>query len=219
MGKVGKRFTSVGLAMAAVLLAGQLSGCSPVEPASSTTAPNPGLSGLPQAGSAPTSASPHPKPAPQSPPDYSRLLIQPGDLGPRNAYSVRSTESNPNGSPGITTLFVNQDDTRAIGVTVVLLPDGNAAAATLKSTVNSLGSVVTGGTPQPVQVGTDGTMVSGISADRTKDLTVLTFTEGRAVVRMDFGSAPGDPTPSQVVTDTAMKQAIAVRSGLPSVGQ
>ena len=185
-----------------------------MEPASSTTVPNSGLATLPQAGPTPTSASPTPAP---SPPDYSRLLIQPGDLGLRNVYSVRSTESNPGGSDGITTLFVNQNDTRAIGVTIVILPDGNAAEATLKSTVSTLGSVVTGGSPQPLSVGTDGTVVSGVSSDGSKDLTVLVFTEGRAVVRMDFGSAPGDPTPSQVVTDVGLKQAIAVRSGLPSV--
>jgi len=43
---------------------------------------------------------------------------------------------------------------------------------------------------------------------------VLLFTEGRAVVRLEFDSAPGDPMPPQVVTDVGKKQQIAVRTGL-----
>ncbi|HEX7425663.1 MAG TPA: hypothetical protein VF328_01300 [Mycobacterium sp.] len=46
-------------------------------------------------------------------------------------------------------------------------------------------------------------------------MTVLLFTEGRAVVRLEFDSAPGDPMPPQVVTDVGKKQDIAIRTGLP----
>ena len=46
-------------------------------------------------------------------------------------------------------------------------------------------------------------------------MTVLLFTEERAVVRLEFASAPGDPMPPQVVTDVGKKQEIAIRAGLP----
>jgi hypothetical protein len=45
-------------------------------------------------------------------------------------------------------------------------------------------------------------------------MIVLLFTEGRAVVRMEFDSAPGDPIPPQVVTEVGKKQEIAIRTGL-----
>ena len=58
-------------------------------------------------------------------------------------------------------------------------------------------------------------MVSGTSPDGSKAVTVLLFTEGRAVVRLEFDSATGDPMPAQVVTDVGKKQDIAIRTGLP----
>jgi hypothetical protein len=64
-------------------------------------------------------------------------------------------------------------------------------------------------------VGTDGTVVSGSSPDGSNAVTVLLFTEVRAVVRLEFGSAPGDPMPPQVVSDVGNKQEIAIRAGLP----
>ena len=112
-------------------------------------------------------------------------------------------------------LFVNQHDTRAIGDTILILPDSAAATTTLNTTVSSIGTIVTGGSPQPSPVGTGGTVVSGTSPDGSKAVTVLLFTEGRAVVLLEFGSAPGDPMPPQVVTDVGKKQEIAIRTGMP----
>jgi hypothetical protein len=114
----------------------------------------------------------------------------------------------------VSALFVNQHDTRAIGDTIVVLPDSAAATTTLNSTVSALGTTVTGGRPQPWPVGTGGTVASGTSPDGAKAVTVLLFTEGRAVVRLEFDSAPGDPMPPQVVTDVGKQQQIAVRTGL-----
>ena len=50
--------------------------------------------------------------------------------------------------------------------------------------------------------------------DGAKAMIVLLFTESRAVVRLEFDSAPGDPMPPQVVTDVGKQQQIAVRTGL-----
>jgi hypothetical protein len=110
----------------------------------------------------------------------------------------------------------NHGDTRAIDDTVLILPDTGAATTTLNTTVSSIGTVVSGGNPQPSPVGTGGTVASGTSPDGSKAVTVLLFTEGRAIVRLEFGSAPGDPMPPQFVTDVGKKQDIAVRTGLAS---
>ena len=81
--------------------------------------------------------------------------------------------------------------------------------------MSALGTIVTGGRPQPSPpVGTGGTVVSGTAPDGSKAVTVLLFTQDRAVVRLEFGSAPGDPMPPQVVTDVGTKQEIAIRTGL-----
>jgi len=162
------------------------------------------------------SSPPQSTPAARVAPDYRRLLIEPGDINTgTDTFATRSSTTNPGGSDGVAALFVNQHDTRAIGDTILILPDSAAATTTLNTTVSSIGTTVTGGSPQPSPVGTGGTVVSGTSPDGSKAVTVLLFTEGRAVVRLEFDSAPGDPMPPQVVTDVGKKQDIAIRTGLP----
>ena len=205
-----KPSTTAGLALGAILLAAGFTGCAAAEPTSSTE-----WGTVSTTASTTASSSPHPTPASQAAPDYSRLLIQPGDIsGPGGTFVTRSTLANPGGLDGVEALFVNQDDTRAIGVTILLLPDPAAATTTLNATIGSIDTIVTGDSPQPSPVGTGGTVVSGTSPDGSKELTVLLFTEGRAIVRLEFGSAPGDPTPPQLVADIGTMQEIALRSAL-----
>ena len=162
------------------------------------------------------SSPPQSTPAGRVASDYRRLLIEPGDINNgTDTFATRSSTTNPGGSDGVAALLVNQHDTRAIGDTILILPDSAAATTTLDTTVSSLGTIITGGSPQPSPVGTGGTVVSGTSPDGSKAVTVLLFTEGRAVVRLEFGSAPGDPMPPQVVTDVGKQQQIAIRTGLP----
>jgi hypothetical protein len=200
---------------AAVVLTLGLSGCtpngtSPSSPDSSSSAET-GLPAMAPTTSAPTSA---PKENTAAT-DYSRLLVQPGDISTATEqFVLRSTVPNRRGGKGVSALFVNQDDTHAVGVTINVLTDPAAAKAALDASVQAIGNTLTGGPPAPSPVGTDGTVVSGMSADGTKDMTVLLFTEGPAVARIEFGSAPGDPTDPDTVTDVGVKQAIALRAGL-----
>jgi len=196
-----------GFAIATLVVAAVVTGCTATSSTSSLESPD---------ASSALSSPPQPTPAGRVAPDYRRLLIEPGDINTgTDTFATRSSTTNPGGSDGVAALFVNQHDTRAIGDTIVVLPDRAAATTTLNTTVSSLGTVVTGGSPQPSPVGTGGTVVSGTSPDGSKAVTVLLFTEGRAVVRLEFGSAPGDPMPPQVVTDVGKQQQIAVRTGLP----
>lgn len=50
--------------------------------------------------------------------------------------------------------------------------------------------------------------------DRTKSITILLFTEGPALARLEFDSAPGEPTSIDFATDIGQKQDIALRVGL-----
>jgi hypothetical protein len=204
--------TRTALAAAVVLTLG-LSACTP----SGSPPPAP-LTGLPTAAST-TAQTSAPKEN-SAAVDYSRLLIRPADINtPTDTFSIRSAVPNRRGGKGVSALFVNQDDTKAVGVTITILPDPAAAKAALDASVAAIGATVAGGTPQPAPVGTDGTVISGTSPDGAKDMTVLVFTEGPAVARMDFGSAPGNPTPPEIVHDVGVKQDIALRGGLQSLSR
>ena len=150
------------------------------------------------------------------PVDYTRLLIQARDiLASGDTYAAQPATPDPNGTQGAEVLFTNQDQTRAVGDSIVILPDSAAAPSALQQAVTAVGTSVAGGDPQPSPVGAGGTVVSGMSPDRSKTVTILLFTEGRAFARLEFDSAPGQSTPADFVTDTGQKQDIALRAGLP----
>ena len=67
--------------------------------------------------------------------DYSRLLLRPADLSDsEDTFTEQSTTpSGPDGLPGASALYVNQDDTRAIADTIVIYPDAETAATTLRA--------------------------------------------------------------------------------------
>jgi hypothetical protein len=150
--------------------------------------------------------------------DYSRLLLDPADISDdEDTFSVKSTTpSGPDNSPGASAFFVNQDDTRAISDTIVIYPDAQTAAATLNAALPTIGTTVTGADVRPVPVGTHGTMAVGMSKDGSKAATLLLFTEGKALVRLEFQSAPGDVTTDEFVIRTGKMQQIALRVGLPA---
>jgi hypothetical protein len=203
---------TIGTMLGAALLAFGLSACTP--PAGSPPAAS---IGLPTAGSTTASAATTSAPKENSSAvvDYSSLLIHPSDINSdTDTFVNRTTTPNRRGN-GISALFVNQDDTRAVGITIRITPDAQQAASALAASVGAIGSSVVGGQPQASPVGAGGTMISGRAPDGSKDVTVLLFTEGPAVVRMEFGSVPGSPAPTDVVNDIGTKQDIALRAGLP----
>ena len=170
---------------------------------------------LPTVPSAPTTTSPSAKPD-EAKIDYARLLLEPGDLSDaEDTFAARSTTpTGPDGRPGASALFVNQDDTRAISDTIVIYPDAATASSTLRDALPTLGSTITGATSRPAPVGTDGTMAVGMSTDGSKAVTLLLFTQGPALVRLEFQSAPGDVTTDQFVVNIGKMQQIALRVGL-----
>jgi hypothetical protein len=149
--------------------------------------------------------------------DYSRLLLTPADVSiPPDTFTASSSNANLNGAPGASAFFVNTDDTKAIADTILIYPEPATATATLRQAATAVSTIVTGGPPQPFPVGSDGTIVTGTSPDGAKAVTLLLFTEGRALVRLEFDSAPGEPASPQVVTSVGTMQEIALRVGLPS---
>ena len=84
----------------------------------------------------------------------------------------------------------------------------------MAQTSQTLTQLVAGGAPTPSPVGTDGVTISGTYPDDDKSVTLLYFTEGRALVRLEFQSATGDATTDRFVTVVGKMQQIALRNGL-----
>ena len=153
-------------------------------------------------------------PAPQSV-DYLRLLLEGRDISiGEDSYTAQPAKPNPDGRPGAEVLLVNQDQTKAVNILLAGLPDAASAPAGLQEAQGNLTKSLTGGQPQPSPVGTGGTVVSGTSPDGTKSVTVLLFTEGAALARIEFDGVPGQPASPAFVTNVGQKQAIALRVGL-----
>jgi hypothetical protein len=96
----------------------------------------------------------------------------------------------------------------------VIVADPAAAATGLDNTKTNYAGKVSG-TWKPVDVGFNGAMLAGTSADKSMAVTVVLFTEGKALVNLEFDSAPNDPIDPGVVTDVARKQDAAIKNGLP----
>lgn len=147
--------------------------------------------------------------------DYTRLLLQARDISAADdTYTAQPVTPNPDGRPGAEVLLVNQDSTKAVNIQLAGLPDAASAPAALQETQANLAKSLAGGQPQPAPVGSGGTVVSGTSPDGTKSVTVLLFTEGAALARIEFDGVPGQPASSAFVTNVGQKQDIALRVGL-----
>jgi hypothetical protein len=162
---------------------------------------------------APTPSSPAASPSSQSS-GYAALLIKPSDIG-GDFNASQPPVQNPNGAAGVEVLFANPDNSRHIEDTISILADPAAAAAALDNARNSYAGQVTG-TWQPADVGSSGSMISGTSPDKSQAVTVLVFTEGKALVKLEFAGAANDPIEPGVATDMGRKQDATIKNGLPS---
>jgi hypothetical protein len=142
------------------------------------------------------------------------LLIKASDIA-LDLNAAQPPMLNPNGAAGVAQLFANPDNTRRIGDIILIVADPSAAAAGLDNTKTNYGTKVNGAW-QPVDVGSNGAIVSGTSPDNSQAITVLLFTEGKALVNLEFDSAPSDPIDADVAKDIGRKQDAAIRRGLPS---
>ena len=144
--------------------------------------------------------------------DLSSLPVDPNVVTDSLAYSAAPPVFNPNGQPGVQTVYTHRDGSRQITTTILTLSDPQAAKGALDAAGGELTSKVANGKSQPVPVGTGGTMLGGKSPDGSKSVTILSFTEGNAAATIEFDGAPKDPAPSDVVLDLGNKQDLAIRA-------
>lgn len=193
-----------------VLAAVVLSGCTPTDTAGVTA-----QSSAPTLPTVPFAPSTSKAPVVPEAADYRNLLLTAAELSDTDdTFTQHSQESHPNGMPGASAFFVNDTDNRAISDTFLVYKDAATATATLKQVSGTLPSLVDGGSPTAVPVGTDGVMIKGSYPDQAKDVTLMLFTQGKALVRLEFQSANGDPTTDQFVIRVGKMQQVALRVGL-----
>ena len=144
------------------------------------------------------------------------MLITPSDVGP-SASVDGPPIANPGGVTGVGQTFKNPDGKRTIVDTIAVYPDAAGAAPMIPAMKDELAKKITG-TPQPIDIGSNGFMVAGVAADPSKQMEIseAVFIEGRAVVDLESDCSLGNPTPNDVFLDLARKQDAAVKKGLPS---
>jgi len=203
------RISVAGWAVATIVVGAAVAGCG-----SSNKAPSSSSATSLSSAASSTSSSAVASPSPGQPTDYSALLIKPSDIG-GDLTAPQPPVLNPNNAPGVAQLFANADNSRRIGDTILIVADPATAAAGVDNTkANYAGKV--SGTWQPVDVGSNGAIISGNSPDNSQAVTVLLFNEGKALVNLEFDSAPNDPIDPGMATDIGRKQDAAIKNGLPS---
>lgn len=203
------RIATAGWAVATVVIGTVATGCSNDQTTSTPTYSTTSGAATSSSGSSTVTA-----PSPGQSTDYSSLLIKPGDIG-GDFKSPQPPVLNPNNATGVAQLFANPDNSRRIGDTILIVADPAVAKTAIENTKTNYAGKVNG-TWQPVDVGSHGFMISGNSPDNSQAVTVLLFSEGRAVVNIEFDSAPNDPIDPAVALDVGRKQDAAIKSGLPS---
>ena len=153
-------------------------------------------------------------PSPAQPTDYSSLLIKASDIG-ADFNAPQPPVLLPNNAAGVAQLFANADNSHRIGITIMIVADAASAAVGVENTkANYAGKVSVAW--QPVDVGSNGAIISGSAPDNSQAVTVLLFTEGRALANLEFDSAPNDPIDAAAALDVGRKQDAAIKKGLPS---
>lgn len=193
---------------AATVLAVAVAGCgknpssTPAKPGSSASSATSGQS------SAPTSS------VPAQPNQYAGLLIKASDINAPVPFTASPSTSNPNGQPGVETTFKDEDSSHVITDTIQVYADPGAATDALNAAKGAQGDVIKNATTQAATVGTGGTTLLGNTPDRSKGVTLLLFTEGRAFVTLRFDGPPDTLAPADFVNDVGQKQDAAVKKGL-----
>jgi hypothetical protein len=161
--------------------------------------------------SAPTSSA---AAAPGQPSEYARLLIQASDINAPIPFTADPPTSNPNGQAGVATTFKDDDSSHVIKDTISIYDDPGAATNALNAAKGQQGGAVKDPTTQPSNIGTGGTMLSGNTPDHNKGVVILLFTEGKALVTLEFDGPIDTLAPPDFVNDIGQKQDAAVKKGL-----
>lgn len=196
--------------VAATTLAATLAGCG----GKASSPANSGSAAPSTAKSGSSSASAQPPSPSAQPTDYTGLLIQATDIDAPIPFTAGPPAKDPNGQAGAAITFSTDDGGRVIKDTIQVLADAAAATNALNAAKTGQGGAIKDPHTEPAQVGTGATTLLGNSPDGSKGVTILLFTEGRALVTLEFDGPRDSLAPPEFVTDVGNKQDAAVKKGL-----
>lgn len=197
-------------AAATTALAISVAGCG----GNSTSSSKSGSASATSATSSSGTSSPPASPAPAQPGEYGNLLIQAGDINAPIPFTAGPPTNNPNGQPGIATTFKDEDGSHVIKVTIQVYADPAAATDALNAAKGQQGGIIKDPTTQPSNIGTGGTLLLGNTPDRSKGVTILLFTEGKAFATLEFDGPSDSLAPPEFVNDVGQKQDAVIKKGL-----
>jgi hypothetical protein len=145
--------------------------------------------------------------------DYTKLLIKASDIKAPDAFTAGPPTKDPNGQLGATATFTDQDHSHVIIDTIQILLNPEAAANELDS-AKAIHHDSLLAKPLGAEVGVGGVTISGLSSDHSKGVTVLLFTEGKAMVTLEFDGPSFALAPQEFVIDVGQKQDEAIKKGL-----
>jgi hypothetical protein len=145
--------------------------------------------------------------------DYTTLLIKATDIKAPDAFTAGPATKDPNGNQGATVTFTDQDHSHSIIDTIQILLDPEATANALDS-AKAIHRESLRTKALNAEVGVGGVTISGLSEDHSKGVTVLLFTEGKALVTMEFDGPSYALAPPEFVTEVGQKQDEAIKKGL-----
>jgi hypothetical protein len=143
--------------------------------------------------------------------DFGTLPVDPNTVTDSTAYVAQAPTLNPNGQPGVETVFTHRDGSRTIADTILVLSDPVAAKAALDGATPAMVTTGPGGGHKPAPVGTDGTILTGKSPDGQRSVTVVRFIEGGTATVIEFTGAPSDPVPTDLAVEYAQRQDAALK--------
>ncbi|MCX2928943.1 hypothetical protein ORI20_01560 [Mycobacterium sp. CVI_P3] len=145
--------------------------------------------------------------------DYSNLLLKASDIDP--SFTASEPTVNPNGVPGIGQTMTNPEKKETILFAIFIDESPEAAVQSLQGFKDSIANEVTG-EPQPADVGDGGFIASGTSPDGSKAITEVYFTQGTAMVNIEFESEPDDPILDETALAIAKMQDTQIANNLPA---
>ena len=150
-----------------------------------------------------------------SPPidDYTKLLIKASDIKAPEAFTAGPATKDPNGQSGATVTFSDQDHSHTIIDTIAVTLNPQAAASALDS-AKGIHREALRTKALNAEVGVGGVTIEGLSEDRSKGVTVLLFTEGKAFVTLEFDGPPEMLAPFDFVTEVGQKQDDVIKKAL-----
>ena len=209
------RLSVTSLAVVALAVGVTASGCSKKDDSSSETSTSAASSSTSaEATSSEESAAAETSTPAAEPSDYGSLLLPPADMG-GDTQTPGGVQLNPGGNPGAAQVYASPDGKQQIIDTILVFPDVAAAESNFQSNSATMNAVTTGAA-EPVEIGDQGVMAIGTSPDGSKSVTAILFSQGRALVSLNFEGALDDAVPPDIAKNFATKQATLVADGLPA---